>query len=341
MGAFFLPSYKNCYPVVLSEKGLKLERTAKIDVTRSISLKFGAFSLPIIERTRAYDTEIKMEKMGHGDSWESWLVNKHANTWTEGVKIDSFSGHIHDKFTEKRSTMYFLDLRTDVAAWRTTETVITLATGVVQLPDAVPKTATNLFPDPKYWQFLKFPGTKITKTVTVSEHVRNGGTTFDVYQGKPVVTSWTQDMTINFSNGFLPDIAHLQELLNYYQWQPYILDGEVNSTPDGYDFFRPEWLPLDALDKWDAEEFRGLAAQMVVNNETGKQSPPQSVIIESFHNREPVGSWATDYGGNFFMAQKTFNGGAYGTLQAKGASAVEPGTVMPDAGTYYYPIAPV
>jgi hypothetical protein len=342
VGAFFLEDYRNCYPRVYSSGGYDLTRTAGNSLDKSLLFRFGpgGWTIPVVQRTREYDSAVSLTFRGHGFSWETWLIQKHSNNFTKGWWVDAFSGHLTDSFKEERGTLYYLDLASNVAAYRITETVITVKSDAVELPWSAPK-GSNIVADAKYWHFLKFPKTTFTKTVTISEYVRHGETLHTVYTGAPVISQWQQNMVLDFSAGYLPDIAHLgAELGDYYQWEPYSLDGVPNETPDGWDFFRPSWLPLDAFDRLTAELFKDFYPDLTDVNRQEEYPHGVSALVatDQFSDSSPRGSWAVDAAGNLFVSQMTAGGKVYNYL-----TGGDPVTVTQLSGNNpaFFPIAPV
>lgn len=339
MGAFFLPWFKKCYPRTWSQKGYDKERTASHTIDRNIVFRFNGHEIPIVKRIRNYDSNIKLKYYGKGDSWETWFIQRHSNNFTGGWWCDDVSGYIKDDFTEERGTLYYLDLQNGIAAYRLTKTVITLDSGRPDQSLFIPRGA-SIPPDQQYFNWVKFPHAVITKTINVSEHIVHGSKVIEVSNFQQQNSSWTQKMALDFSAGFLPDIAHLTELADYYQWQPYYLEGKANETPDGYDFFEPEWLPHDAFDKVNNDIlFQFYSAFSPVNKaETRKDGIGELTAMDGAIDMTPRGSWVVDTLGNFFASQMTAAGGVFNKLTNGDPQVI---TTEPEKAVTFFPIAPV
>lgn len=335
MGAFFIENYRNCYPTTYSSGGYDLERIASIDETKSWDFKFGSHSIPIFSRTRAYNTKAALKFRGRGYSWETWLVQKHSNNFTEGWWVESFDGNIKDSFTEKIGQVYYIDLYNEIIAYKITTTKIDLNSSAPQLAQNAPK-GTNIVAEPKYWHFIKFPQSEITKNVRVDEYINYKGTITSVSTKIEPEVRYKENMVIDFSSGFLPDMSHLEpELGSYYQWIPYYNPETLQPVeePDGYDFFRPSWLPVNKIDKVSAEVFRWLYADTFPVNFTYDATIPLGYLEEMFFNNIPRGSWAVDKDGNQFISQMTINGTVYNYLTGGDLNELNPATA-------YFPITP-
>jgi len=332
--AFFQEHMKNCYVTTYSEKGYKIERKATIDITKDIKFTFANQTIPIVSRTRFYDSRVMLEKKGHGDSWETWLVNQHSNNFTEGVHIDAYAGHIKDNFQETRGTIYYIDLLNNICAYSIVEINISLISDIVELPLSAPN-GTNLVNDSRYWHFLKFPKCIYTKTKTVKEYINHDGNILTVSDVILEDTRYPMNMAVDFTGGFIPDIRMESELKDYYLWEAYKVDNQDNLNPDGYDFFRPSWLPVDELDAWDALTFKDLFSVSGVINYTKETTDlPLTTITNSALDGSPRGSWAVDILGNLFSSQMTIDGKTYNYLTDGNLEELKPATA-------YFPIAPI